>query len=40
MKRRKIDEEEAYGMLRKMAMDRKQRIGDYARLLLAASDLL
>lgn len=40
MKRRKIDEEEAYGMLRKMAMDRKQRIGDYARLLLAASDVL
>jgi response regulator NasT len=40
MKRRKIDEDEAYGMLRKMAMDRKQRIGDYARLLLAASDLI
>jgi len=40
MKRRKIDEDEAYGMLRKMAMDRKQRIGDYARLLLAAADLL
>lgn len=40
MKRRKLDEGEAYAMLRKMAMDRKQRIGDYARLLLAASDVL
>ncbi len=40
MKRRGLDEAAAYGLIRKMAMDRKQRIGDCARLLLAAADVL
>ena len=37
MKRRELDEDEAYQLLRKMAMDRKQRSGDFSRLLLVAS---
>ena len=40
MKRRELDEDEAYQLLRKMAMDRKQRIGDFSRLLLVASAAL
>lgn len=40
MKRRELDETEAYRLLQKMAMDRKQRIGDFSRLLLVAADAL
>ena len=40
MKRRSVDEAAAYGLLRRMAMDRKQRIGDFARALLTAADIL
>ena len=40
MKRRGLDEAAAYGMLRKMAMDRKQRMGDFARALLSAAEAL
>lgn len=40
MKRRELDEAAAYRLLRKMAMDRKQRIGDFSRLLLVAADAL
>jgi two-component system, response regulator / RNA-binding antiterminator len=40
MQRRKITESEAYEQLRKMAMDRNLRIGDAARSLLAAAELL
>lgn len=40
MKRRGLDEATAYGLLRKMAMDRKQRMGDFARVLLSAADVL
>jgi response regulator NasT len=40
MKRRGLDEAAAYGLLRRMAMDRKQRIGDFARVLLTAADVL
>jgi response regulator NasT len=40
MKTRRLDEAAAYGLLRKMAMERKQRIGDLARVLLSASELL
>ena len=40
MKRRGLDEAGAYGLLRRMAMDRKQRIGDFARVLLTAADIL
>jgi len=39
MKHRAIDEAEAYKLLRRMAMDRKQRIGDVARTLMTAADL-
>lgn len=39
MKRRAIDEATAYNLLRRMAMDRKQRIGDFARTLLSAADV-
>lgn len=35
-----MSEEEAYHALRKMAMDRNQRIGDAARNLIAVADLL
>ena len=40
MKRRSIDEAAAYGLLRKMAMNRKQRIGELARTVLAAADMI
>lgn len=40
MKRRNLDEAAAYEQLRRMAMDRNLRIGDAARALLAAADLL
>ena len=40
MKRRGLDESAAYELLRKMAMDRKQRIGDFSRVLLTAADVL
>ena len=40
MKRRGLDEPAAYGVLRRMAMDREQRIGDGARTLLTAADVL
>ena len=40
MKRRSLDEAAAYGLLRRMAMDRKQRIGDCARTLLTAAEFL
>lgn len=40
MKRKNLDEAAAYGMLRRMAMNRKQRIGDFARALVNASDVL
>jgi len=39
MKRRALDEAAAYNQLRRMAMDRKQRIGDFARALLSAADV-
>lgn len=39
MKRRAIDEAAAYNLLRRMAMDRKQRIGDFARTVLNAADV-
>lgn len=40
MKRRGVDENAAYELLRKMAMDRNIRLGDVARSLLAAAELL
>ncbi|SFF24291.1 response regulator receiver and ANTAR domain protein [Fontimonas thermophila] len=40
MERRRLSEAEAYAQLRKMAMDRKLSIGDAARALLAAAELL
>ena len=40
MKRRNLDEAQAYSLLRRMAMDRKQRIGDFARVLITAADVL
>ncbi len=40
MKRRHIGEAEAFGLLRKLAMDRKMRIGDTARQLLVAAEAL
>ncbi|MDE0855109.1 MAG: ANTAR domain-containing protein [Nevskia sp.] len=40
MKRRGLDESAAYNLLRRMAMDRKQRIGDFARVLITAADVL
>jgi len=40
MKSRKLDEEEAYALLRKFAMDRKLRIGEVAQQLIDAADLL
>ena len=40
MKRRGLDEDAAYAALRKMAMDRNIRLGDVARSLLAAAELL
>jgi response regulator NasT len=40
MKRRKLDEAAAYDLLRRMAMDRQQRIGEFSRALLTAADVL
>lgn len=40
MKRRGLDESFAYEQLRRMAMDRNLRIGDAARAVLAAAELL
>lgn len=40
MASRRISEDEAYRSLRKLAMDRKQRIADVARQVLSLSDLL
>lgn len=40
MKRRALEENAAYEMLRRMAMDRNMKIGDAARALLAAADLI
>lgn len=40
MKRKGVDENVAYELLRKMAMDRNIRLGDVARSLIAAAELL
>lgn len=40
MERRKLSEPEAFAALRKMAMDRSIRLGEAARILIAASELL
>lgn len=40
MQRRKLSENDAYELLRKMAMDRNVKIGEAARALLAAAELL
>lgn len=40
MERRRLGENEAYELLRTMAMNRKQRLGDMARALLLASEAL
>ena len=40
MQRRNLSEQQAYEQLRKMAMDRNLKIGDAARALLAAAELL
>jgi response regulator NasT len=40
MKRQNLDEATAYGMLRRHAMERKMKIGDIARELLKASEML
>lgn len=40
MKRKELSEDAAYNALRKLAMDRNLKIGDVARMLIAASDLL
>lgn len=40
MQRRQLNETQAYEMLRKMAMDRSLRIGEAARALIAAAELL
>ena len=40
MKSRGLDEEAAYGLLRKFAMDRKQRMSEVAQQLIDAADLL
>lgn len=40
MKRRELDEDQAYRLLRKMAMDRKQLLGDFSRQLLVAAEAL
>jgi response regulator NasT len=40
MKARGLDEEAAYGVMRKFAMDRKLKLGEVARQLLDAADLL
>lgn len=40
MRQRQISEAEAYSLLRKFAMDRKQRIGEVARQLVEATEML
>jgi response regulator NasT len=40
MQRRQLTEPQAYEMLRKMAMDRSLKLGDAARALIAAAELL
>lgn len=40
MKRKGVDENAAYELLRKMAMDRNLRLGEVARSLIAAAELL
>ena len=40
MKRRRIDEETAYGLMRKMAMDQKLRLIDVANRIIEAAELL
>lgn len=40
MKRKGLDEAAAFALLRRMAMDRQQKIGDFARSLLSAADVL
>lgn len=40
MKRKNLDEAGAFALLRRMAMDRQQKIGDFARSLLSAADIL
>jgi response regulator NasT len=40
MKSRSLDEEAAYALLRKFAMDRKLRLGEVAQQLIDAADLL
>ena len=40
MKARQLDEQEAYTLLRKLAMDRKLRLGEVAQQLVDAADLL
>lgn len=40
MHERKLSEEEAYAALRKLAMDRQQRLVDVAEALIAFADVL
>lgn len=40
MKRRKVDEDEAYRLMRRMAMDQKSRLVDVANKIIDAADLL
>jgi len=40
MERRKLNETQAYELLRRMAMDRGMKLGDASRALIAAADLL
>lgn len=40
MRQKGLSEEDAYSALRKLAMDRNQKLGDVARMLLAAAELL
>jgi response regulator NasT len=40
MKQRKIDEDEAYGMLRKMAMQKNMRVGILSKQIVQAAELL
>lgn len=40
MKRKNLDEAAAFALLRRMAMDRQQKIGEFARSLLSAADVL
>lgn len=40
MKNKKLDEEQAYQLLRKMAMDRNMKIAELARSIIAAAELL